>query len=104
LLISKYGKEEIKIENLSSGEKQLLIILLNILLLDKKPTIVLLDEPEITLHILWQRKLIESIFKLNPNIQLFIATHASSIFFNGYQDKIFHMEDISFPIEEMSEN
>jgi len=38
-------------KNLSSGEKQILIILLTTLLQDRKEYILLMDEPEISLHI-----------------------------------------------------
>ena len=89
----------LEFKQLSSGEKQLLYTLFKVFLLEKEPSILFLDEPEITLHIKWQRNLIDAILKINPNVQLFIATHASSIFFNGYQDKLILMEDISFPMK-----
>jgi len=99
LQIVNQNGEVIDFEKLSTGEKQILIILFTVFLQEKEPTIFLLDEPEVTLHIKWQRNLIDAILKINPNVQLFIATHASSIFFNGYQDKLVLMEDISFPMK-----
>ena len=99
LQIINQNGEVIDFEKLSTGEKQILIILFTVFLQEKEPTIFLLDEPEVTLHIKWQRNLIDAILKINPNVQLFIATHASSIFFNGYQDKLILMEDISFPMK-----
>lgn len=86
---------EIDLDSISSGEKQLLIILINIFLTEEEPTIIFMDEPELSLHPSWQRKLIETIFKINPNIQLFIATHSPSILSEGWKDKLIHMEDIT---------
>ena len=84
----------IKTYELSSGEKQLLLILLTILNQDEKPSILLMDEPEISLHLRWQYELIEIIRTLNPNCQLIIATHSPSIFNHGWRDKVFWIEDI----------
>ena len=87
--------------DLSSGEKQLLIILLKVLCQDEKPTVLLMDEPEISLHLRWQDKLIEVIRELNPNCQVIIATHSPSLFSDGWNDRIFWMEDICKPIQEL---
>jgi predicted ATPase len=80
---------------LSSGEKQLLIILLKTLILDNKQTILFMDEPEVSLHIDWQQKLIGYIRELNPNVQLIIATHSPAIIMNGWLDKVFNVNDIT---------
>lgn len=86
--------ETIQLEQLSSGEKQMLLILTMVFLQDEKPTVFLLDEPEISLHISWQSKLIDTIRVLNPNCQLILTTHSPSIFAKGWQDKIVYMEDL----------
>lgn len=88
----------ITLDKLSSGEKQLLLILLNVFLMDEKPHILLLDEPELSLHIEWQRNLIQALRKLNPNCQLIITTHSPSIFAAGWQNKIVYMDDITHSI------
>ena len=54
------NNREIKYFQLSSGEKQLIIILLTVLIQDNKPSILFMDEPEISLHIEWQKKIIPS--------------------------------------------
>ena len=46
---------------LSSGEKQLLVILLTVLVQDGQPAVLFMDEPEVSLHIEWQQCLIELI-------------------------------------------
>lgn len=88
------GRIRIDRADLSSGEKQLLILLLTALCQEDKPAILLLDEPEISLHLRWQHDLIEMLRKLNPNCQLIIATHSPSIFNDGWRDRLFWMEDL----------
>ena len=87
-------KKEISPYQLSSGEKQLLIILLKTLIQDNKQTILFMDEPETSLHIDWQQKLIAYIRELNPNVQLIIATHSPAIIMDGWLDKVFEINDI----------
>ena len=91
-------EEEIEPEQLSSGEKQLLLILLKVFLKEDKPFILLMDEPELSLHIEWQRRLIEAIQILNKNCQIILSTHSPSIFADGWGDKLVFMEDIVKPI------
>lgn len=87
--IGVYPKE------LSSGEKQLLIILLTVLLERGEEYVLMLDEPEISMHISWQYKLIDMILQLNPNVQILLTTHSPMIFSDGWGDKAIHMEDIT---------
>lgn len=87
-------KDLLLFSQLSSGEKQLLIILFKVFLMDEKPSILMMDEPENSLHIEWQQQLIDVIRKLNPNCQLIISTHSPSIFGEGWGDKLFFLEDL----------
>ncbi|MBT9373452.1 AAA family ATPase [Rhizobium sp. CSW-27] len=64
---------------LSSGEKQLLILLSEVLLQREQPFVFIADEPELSLHVLWQEKLIGSLRHLNPNAQIIVATHSPDI-------------------------
>lgn len=82
-------------KDLSSGEKQLLIILLTVLLERGEEFILMLDEPEISMHISWQYKLIDMILQLNPNVQIILTTHSPMIFSDGWGDKAIRMEDIT---------
>jgi predicted ATP-dependent endonuclease of OLD family len=93
-IVFRSGEDVIQLEQLSSGEKQLLIILFKVFLMDEKPNILLMDEPEISLHISWQQELIKTIRHLNPNCQLIIATHSPSIFGKGWGDRITFMEQL----------
>lgn len=92
-IVFYHRDKKIKLYQLSAGEKQILIILLKVLLQENQPCILLMDEPEISLHVTWQAQLIDIIRKLNPNCQLVIITHAPAIF-EHWQDKITKMEDI----------
>ena len=92
-----YRKDNIAIfpKYLSSGEKQLLIILLTVLLERGQEYVLMLDEPEISMHISWQYKLIDMILELNPEVQIILTTHSPMIFADGWGDKVIHMEDIT---------
>lgn len=89
----------IPINVLSSGEKQILLILLRVFLLDGKEAYVFLDEPENSLDISWQFELVNILVKLNPNAQYFITTHSPSIFGDGWGNKIVYMEDITTTVK-----
>lgn len=86
--------EVIPLYKLSSGEKQLLIILLRVFLMEEQPYILLMDEPEISLHIEWQYRLFEEIRRLNPHCQIITSTHSPSLFGDGWGDKLFFVEDL----------
>jgi predicted ATP-dependent endonuclease of OLD family len=88
------NSKKLSLFQLSSGEKQLLIILFTVLCQDEKSAILLLDEPEISLHTHWQHELIEIIRTLNPNCQIIAMTHSPSIFNDGWRDKVIWMADV----------
>lgn len=85
------NKNTVELEDLSSGEKQLLIILGEALLQESKPVIYIADEPELSLHVEWQELLTVAIAKLNPNAQIIFATHSPDIV-GAHQNKIIDME------------
>lgn len=84
----------IEIDNLSSGEKYILLLILRVFLLEEKSAIILLDEPENTMHISWQRILVDILIILNPNAQYIISTHSPSLFGAGWGDKVVYVEQI----------
>lgn len=89
----------ISLEQLSSGEKQLLLILFKVFLMDEQPYILLMDEPEISLHVGWQQQLVSVIREINPNCQVILATHSPSIFAKGWGDKVFFVENLFSEIQ-----
>jgi len=64
--------------SLSSGERQLLLLFCNILVARDNQSIFIIDEPELSLNVKWQRRLLDSLLeftRLNP-IQFILATHS----------------------------
>ncbi len=80
---------------LSSGEKQMLAILLTVLVEDNKPYVFFMDEPEVSLHIEWQKRLIDLVLELNPNVQIILTTHSPAVIMNGWIDKVTEVTDIT---------
>jgi ABC-type glutathione transport system ATPase component len=80
---------------LSSGEKQMLAILLTVLVEDQQPYVLFMDEPEVSLHIEWQKRLIELIMELNPNVQIILTTHSPAVIMNGWVDNVTEVTDIT---------
>lgn len=76
------GKDiNISVNNLSSGEKQLLIFFANLVfnVEESRSSIFVVDEPELSLHLSWQKMFIEKAVRVNQNMQLIFATHAPEI-------------------------
>lgn len=80
---------------LSSGEKQMLVILLTVLVQDNQPCTLFMDEPEISLHVEWQQRLISLIRSLNPNVQIILTTHSPALIMNGWMDAVTEVSDIT---------
>lgn len=89
--------EQLNLKLLSSGEKQLLVILMTVLLEDGDHTVLFMDEPEVSLHIEWQQSLLDTILRLNPNVQIILTTHSPAIIMNGWMDKVTEVSDITVP-------
>lgn len=86
--------EEIEPYQLSSGEKQMLIILLTVLVQNREPGVLFMDEPEVSLHFEWQKQLISIVRDLNPHVQVILTTHSPAVVMDGWQDCITDVEDI----------
>lgn len=77
-------KKPISIQNLSSGEKQVLSIFSKLYLEQQKPCIILFDEPELSLSIKWQEHFLPDIMKSGKCSLLVAVTHSPFIFDNEY--------------------
>ena len=84
-------------DELSSGEKQILILLSEALLQKNDKSLFIADEPELSLHISWQREIINAIHSLNPNAQLIFATHSPEVV-SLWKDYVINMENITSSI------
>ena len=87
--------EELAPYQLSSGEKQILVILLTVLVEDNEHYVLFMDEPEVSLHIEWQKRLIDLILELNPNVQIILTTHSPAVIMNGWIDCVTEVTDIT---------
>ena len=80
---------------LSSGEKQMLAILLTVLVEDNQRYVLFMDEPEVSLHVEWQKRLIDLCVELNPNVQIILTTHSPAVIMNGWVDAVTEVTDIT---------
>lgn len=78
---------EIKLSDLSSGEKQEIILFFELIFSTDKSLMILIDEPELSLHVAWQKKFIDDLFNIikNKNMNIIIATHSPYII-GKYED------------------
>ena len=83
-----------KPSNLSSGEKQIVILLSEILLQENKNVLFIADEPELSLHIDWQREIISAMHELNKNAQLIFATHSPEVV-SKWKNNVINMANIT---------
>lgn len=83
-LVNNRNNEIINIDNLSSGEKQLISIFSKLLLENEKKCIILFDEPELSLSIEWQSNLLPDIMDSEKCSKLITVTHSPFIFENKY--------------------
>lgn len=70
--------QQLSLDMLSSGEKQLLLLLCQIIVASGKASIVIIDEPELSLNVTWQRRLVGALLECaqGSNFQLILATHS----------------------------
>ncbi|KMO96551.1 hypothetical protein ACS04_18180 [Streptomyces roseus] len=87
-VITKNGRE-VSLDRLSSGEKQVIRILVETLWASGHPLII--DEPELSMHINWQLDLLESIQTIDESTQVIAATHSPEIMANISDEKIFKL-------------
>lgn len=90
---TKYSKKPISIQYLSSGEKQLLTFFSNLIFNVKNNSsgIFVVDEPELSLHLSWQKNFVDKTLEINKNIQLVFATHAPEIV-GKRRDRMYKLE------------
>ena len=72
----------------------MLVILMTVLVEDNQPYVLFMDEPEVSLHIDWQQRLIDLILELNPNVQIILTTHSPAVIMNGWTDRVTEVSDI----------
>lgn len=96
LLTLKDNKNNvIESSELSRGEKNILILLVLAFLSHDERKVFILDEPDLTLHIEWQKKIIFKLQELAPKSQFIIATHSPALFMNNVDFDVINMMDVT---------
>lgn len=85
----RIGEEFIPIKSLSSGEKQLLRIMLEVLAADTNT--VMIDEPELSMHPDWQLVLVDTMRRINPRCQIILATHSPEVMADVESERVFQL-------------
>lgn len=78
-VFSNAANQEVTIDQLSDGEKQLYGRVLSLMMLNPNNSIILIDEPEIALHPAWQQKIMQIYSRIGKNNQFIVATHSPQI-------------------------
>jgi predicted ATP-binding protein involved in virulence len=79
-LLVQRGGETIPLPSLSSGDRQMLTLLAHVVFMPKRNAgIVIIDEPELSLHLRWQEHLVAKLTELNSKLQFIFATHSPEI-------------------------
>jgi ABC-type lipoprotein export system ATPase subunit len=88
--IAGHGKKRLDPTWLSSGEKQLVLLLSNTILARDVTGIFLIDEPELSLNVKWQRGLVDALLRCSKgsNIQYLLATHSLELITQHRQNAV----------------
>ena len=89
----KVSKQPILLKNLSSGEKQIISLFSKLYLNTDEKNIILFDEPELSLSILWQKRLLPDIINSNRCSFIAIITHSPFIFDNEFRERAIDIKD-----------
>jgi energy-coupling factor transporter ATP-binding protein EcfA2 len=90
--------EQLHPSQLSSGERQLLLLFLNVLFTHDNASLFIVDEPELSLNVKWQRRLIDEIFATTAQspTQFVMATHSIEIL-SGARDRVAELKPVDRP-------
>lgn len=97
-IIVKKDNKEISLNQLSSGEKQVIYIMIKAMIAKETGALLLMDEPEISLHLSWQKKLLTEIRKINDVSQIIVVTHSPAIVVGKWFDSFIDIKDITTEI------
>ena len=81
IVVESDDGKKLELNNLSSGEQEILVLFYK-LIFESDVNLLLIDEPEISLHVAWQKEIMDNfkrIVKLKPDMQVMIATHSPQI-------------------------
>ncbi len=86
--VSESDKREIALNSLSSGEKNEILMLHDFIFNLQDGSLLMIDEPEISLHVAWQREFMNDIIKIagQKSLRVLIATHSPQIIGGRWKD------------------
>ena len=89
LFVTVKGSLKQPITSLSSGESQIVVIITHLAFnpAGQRANVFIVDEPELSLHLKWQELFVQAVQKVNPNLQIILATHSPAIIANFDVDK-----------------
>lgn len=81
------------LENLSSGEQHELVLFYELLFKALPGSLIMIDEPEISLHVVWQEQFLQDVQEITrlANVDLLIATHSPDII-DGHRNLVVELE------------
>lgn len=83
LKVVRDDESSLDLSTLSSGEQQIIVLYYELIFGVKDKLIILIDEPEISLHVAWQRELMKDFNEIislkNDSLNVIIATHAPQV-------------------------
>ncbi len=83
-------KQNLELTSLSSGEQEILVLYYK-LIFESDVNLLLIDEPEISLHVAWQKEILDDfkqIVALNKSVQVIISTHSPQIISGNWDVQI----------------
>ncbi len=85
------------IDQVSSGEIELLSFAGSIILNDFKGGLLLIDEPELHLHPQWQATILPALQTLAPDVQMIVASHSDAVWDQAYSFERFLLVEDTDP-------
>src|SRR5690606_15883601 len=87
---------EIQLDDLSSGEKQIVSLFSKLILDQEKEYFILFDEPELSLSVEWQKKLLKDVLNSNSCHLLLCMTHSPFIY-DELEEITYDLSDFFLP-------
>ena len=99
-VIKNLKKKVLKLSQLSAGERQIIYIVFKVATAYFNEALILMDEPEISLHLEWQEKLLKNLREINDKSQMIVVTHSPAIIMDGWMDSYVDIQTILKPIKD----
>lgn len=99
-VIKNLKQEALKLSQLSAGERQIIYIVFKVATAYFNEALILMDEPEISLHLEWQEKLLKNLREINDKSQMIVVTHSPAIIMDGWMDSYVDIQTILKPIKD----